>query len=73
LISALLTAIYMVSIGMRAFFPPWGFDREAIAGAKDPGWKMCLPIMLCALFTILLGIFSSPLVQFFKDVAAGIY
>lgn len=73
LISALLTAIYMISIAMRAFFPPWGFDREAIAGATDPGWKMCLPIMLCALFTMLLGVFSSPLVQFFRDVAAGIY
>lgn len=73
LISALLTAIYMVSIAIRAFFPPWGFDREAIAGAKDPSWRMCLPIMLCALFTILLGSFSSPLVEFFKDIAAGIY
>ncbi|MBQ8519678.1 MAG: proton-conducting membrane transporter [Agathobacter sp.] len=73
LISALLTAIYMISIAMRAFFPPWGFDREAIAGATDPGWKMCFPIMLCALFTILLGVFSSPLIQFFRDVAAGIY
>jgi len=73
LISALLTAIYMISIAMRAFFPPWGFDREAIAGSTDPGWKMCLPIMLCALFTILLGMFSSPLVDFFRDVAAGIY
>lgn len=73
LISALLTAIYMVSITIRAFFPPWGFDREAIAGAKDPGWKMCLPIVVCAICTVVLGLFSSPLVDFFRDVAAGIY
>ena len=73
LISALLTAIYMVSITMRAFFPPWGFDREAIAGAKDPGWKMCLPIVVCAICTVMLGLFSTPLVDFFRDVAAGIY
>ncbi len=73
LISALLTAIYMMSIVMRAFFPPVGFDKSTIAHVKDPGWKMCFPIMLCALFTILLGVFSSPLVQFFTDVAAGIY
>ena len=73
LISALLTAIYMVSIAMRAFFPPWGFDKEAIEGAEDPGWKMCLPIVVCAIGTLMLGLFSTPLIDFFREVAAGIY
>lgn len=72
LISALLTAIYMMSVVVRAFFPPWGFDREAIAGTTDPGWKMCLPIILCAVFTVALGLFSTPLVAFFRAVAAGL-
>ena len=73
LISALLTAIYMMSILMRAFFPPMNFDKTAIAKITDPGWKMCLPILLCAFFTVVLGMFSSPLVAFFRDVAMGIY
>lgn len=73
LVSALLTAIYMVSISIRAFFPPKGFDKEAIAEAKDPGWKMCLPIIVCAICTGLLGLFSTPLVDFFRNVATGIY
>jgi multicomponent Na+:H+ antiporter subunit D len=73
LISALLTAIYMMSIMMRACFPPKGFDDSAIVHITDPGWKMCVPIVLCAFLTMVLGIFSSPLVAFFKDVAAGIY
>ena len=72
LISALLTAIYMMSIIMRAFFPAVGFDDSAIAHIKDPGWKMCLPIVLCAVFTVLLGIFSTPLVEFLTAVAAGL-
>ncbi len=72
LISALLTAIYMMSVVVRAFFPPWGFDREAIAGTTDPGWKMCVPIIICAVFTIFLGLFSTPLVDFFRAVAAGL-
>lgn len=72
LISALLTAIYMMSVVVRAFFPPWGFDREAIAGTTDLGWKMCLPIILCAVFTVALGLFSTPLVAFFRAVAAGL-
>jgi multicomponent Na+:H+ antiporter subunit D len=73
LISALLTAIYMMSIMMRACFPPKGFHDSAIVHITDPGWKMCVPIVLCAFLTMVLGIFSSPLVAFFKDVAAGIY
>lgn len=72
LISALLTAIYMMTIMMRAFFPPAGFDRSTISHIKDPGWKMCFPIMLCAAFTMLLGVFSTPLVEFFTAVAAGL-
>lgn len=73
LISALLTAIYMMSIVMRAFFPPNDFDKATIRNAKDPGWKMCLPIITCAVLTLLLGFFSAPLVQFFKAVAVGVY
>ncbi len=73
LISALLTAIYMMSIVMRAFFPPHEFDRRTIAHVSDPGWKMCLPIIACATLTILLGLFSTPLVEFFTDVAMGLY
>ena len=72
LISALLTAIYMMSIAMRAFFPPVGFDRTTVSHVTDPGWKMCFPILLCAGFTVILGMFSAPLVEFFVAVAAGL-
>lgn len=73
LVSALLTAIYMMTIVIRAFFPPQEVDKNAIQNVKDPSWKMCLPIVACATFTIVLGFFSVPLVQFFRAVAAGIY
>lgn len=129
-ISALLTAIYMVTIVIRAFFPPLDTPvalsgckqndcmtkpiiipeddekshvsvqlhemsgdkneqissqvlsheeaiqvncEEPFADITDPGWKMCLPICVCAVLTIILGLCSAPLVQFFKDIAAGIY
>ena len=73
LISALLTAIYMMTIVIRAFFPPLEADKYAIRNAKDPSWKMCLPIIVCAVLTVVLGFFSAPLVQFFRAVAEGIY
>lgn len=70
MISALLTAIYMLSIVCRAFFPN---GKEAGMDAKDPSWKMCLPLLVCALCTIVLGFCSEPLIAFFRDVARGIY
>lgn len=72
LISALLTAIYMMTVLIRAFFPVVEFDDSEIAHIKDPGWKMCVPIVLCAVFTMILGVFSTPLVEFFAAVAAGL-
>jgi len=70
LVSALLTAIYMLSVVRRAFFP----DQTATdAAVTDPGWKMCLPLLICAACTILLGFCSEPLIAFFQDVAWGIY
>lgn len=73
LISALLTAIYMMSIVIRAFFPPADYDASKLENITDPGWKMCLPIVLCTVANVLLGWFSQPLVQFLADIAAGKY
>ena len=73
LISALLTAIYMMSIVMRAFFPSSDFKGDAIAKVTDPGWKMYVPLIICALGNLALGLLSQPLVQFFMDIAAGKY
>ncbi len=70
LISALLTAIYMLSIVRRAFFPN---EMEAAPDAADPGWKMCLPLLVCAACTILLGFCAEPLIAFFRAVAQGVY
>lgn len=73
LISALLTAIYMLGIVARAFFPKQGFDYNTISNLKDPTWKMCVPLIVCAIGTFLLGIYSKPLIQFLSDIATGLY
>ena len=67
--SALLTAMYMLSIVRRAFFP--GTTEEVPSSVTDPGWQMCLPLVLCAAATVLLGLFSAPLIEFFRSVALG--
>lgn len=72
LISALLTAIYMLTIVVRAFFPSKDFDYTTLSEVKDPNWKMLLPLFIFTVFIILFGVYSQPLLNFFADVAAGL-
>ncbi len=71
LISALLTAIYMLTMVVRAFFPGKDFDYSTVAEAKDPNWKMLLPLFVFTLCIIGFGLYSQPIVNFFNDVAEG--
>lgn len=71
LLSALLTAIYMLSIVIRAFFPNKEFDEDSIRDVKDPNWYMLLPLGFFALMIIVFGLNSAPIVQFFTEVANG--
>lgn len=73
LVSALLTAIYMLSIVVRAFFPGRDFDAGQIQDAHDPNWKMLVPLFTFTAFIILVGFHSQPIVNFFYDVATGVY
>ena len=73
LVSDLLTAIYMLTIVVRAFFPGKDFDDSSIKEFKDPNWKMLLPLFVFVFFIFAFGLYSQPLTDFFRDVAAGLY
>lgn len=73
LISALLTAIYMMTIVVRAFFPLKDFDEKSLSGIKDPNWKMLLPLFVFTVFMVVFGVYSQPVISFLSDVAAGLY
>lgn len=70
LISALLTAIYMLNVVVRAYFPKAQAETDA-AAVRDPSWRMCLPLLVCAFFVLALGFWSEPLIDFFQAVALG--
>ena len=70
MLSALLTAIYMMSVVCRAYFPARQVTQKT---AADPSWQMCLPLVVCAAATVLLGLFSTPLIAFFRAVAQGTF
>ncbi|MGN0388660.1 MAG: complex I subunit 5 family protein [Suilimivivens sp.] len=73
LISALLTAIYMLTIVVRAFFPEKGFDNRKRKEYRDPSWKMMVPLSIFAIFILIFGLYSGPIVDFLTDVANGLY
>lgn len=73
LISTLLTAIYMLTIVGRGFFPNKDFDMNILEGIKDPNWKMLFPLFIFTLNIIVFGLYSTPLIKFFTNVAAGMY
>ena len=71
LISALLTATYMFSIIIRAFFPVADFDYGKIKDAKDPNWLMLLPLCLFVIAMFYFGLNSGQLVDLFISIATG--
>ncbi len=72
LVSALLTAIYMMSISFRAFCPGRDFDRSTVDGFCDPGWRMRVPLVIFVIVLFLFGLHSAPLVELFTTIASGV-
>ena len=73
LISALLTAIYMLSIVIRAYFPGNAFDYGTLhEEIRDPDWRMMLPFLLFVAGMVVCGVYSEPFVEFFAGVAGGL-
>ena len=72
LVSALLTAIYMLSIVVRAFFPGKDFDYSAIRDVEDPNWMMLVPIGAAVIFIVVIGLHSGPLAEMLERIAGVI-
>lgn len=71
LVSALLTAIYMMTVVVRAFFPGKDFEESVNDTARDPGWRMMLPLAIFVIGMILFGVASGPVMKLLTDIAAG--
>ncbi len=72
LVSALLTAMYLLSIVVKVYFPGPSFDSKTIEDIKDPGPLMTVPLIILTITMILLGMFSNGLVSYIQKVAEGI-
>lgn len=71
LLSALLTAMYMLAIVVRAYFPKGGFDYGTIANVTDPNWQMLLPLFVFVAGMAVFGLHSAPFTELFLNIAQG--
>lgn len=69
LISALLTAGYLMPIVIRGFFP--GEDAPELPKC-EPGWGMRAPLILLTALMVLLGMFPTPLINLLSAVGAAL-
>jgi len=63
LISALLTAIYMLNVCIRAYFPSPCCDLAAVDSVKEAGTCMTVPMFILAAACLVFGLFSQPLIN----------
>ena len=73
LYSAFMTAIYMGTLVLKAWFPRKEQTLQFKDHEKDPGWKMKLPVLLFACIILGLGIFGKPLIGMIENVAYGVF
>jgi len=72
LYSALMTAIYMLTIIIRGFFPDNSYDKESLSAFSDPSWLMILPLAVFSFLTIAIGVHAQPLIDILNNVAFGL-
>ena len=71
LMSAVLTAIYMLVPAISAYAMP--LDETGLPSETcDPGWRMKLPLGILCVLMLVLAFASAPLSAFLGRVAAGI-
>ena len=68
LVSALLTAIYMLTVVCRAWFPARGEDK-GLAAVKEADWRMCVPLVILALGTVCTGLYAQGIVDVTRQIA----
>lgn len=70
LVSALLTAVYMLIPVIRAYFPPVDFDIKTLKDVKDPGWRMCIPFIIFSLSMIGLSFAAPWVMRVFDNISS---
>lgn len=69
LVSALLTAGYLLPITIAGFFPGPDYDYEHLE-KQDPTRQMLVPIMILAALAVILGVFPNTVVSYITELVS---
>lgn len=69
LISALLTAGYLLPVTVKGFLPGADFDYENLQ-KKEPNLWMVIPLLVLAALSLLLGVFPNPLTDYIQGIVS---
>lgn len=72
LVSALLTAGYLLPVTMRGFFPGDN-DRCREVSKKEPPLLMLIPLLVLATLALLLGVFPGGLTDICRQLASSVF
>ncbi len=85
IISSLLTAIYMMTIVVRAFYPAKNTNLKETEedpdagkkivpydGVKDPNWLMLLPLLIFVIAMFVFGLRPQPLIDIFEEISVSV-
>lgn len=71
IISALLTAAYLLPMSVRAFLPHEGFSGEFTAKDRDPSYRMLIPFAVLTAAMLYFGFRSGPLMNLLDRLISG--
>lgn len=67
LISALLTAGYLLPITIQGFFPGEDYDYGALQ-KKEPSLFMTIPVLLLTILSVLIGLFPEEVIRYLTQI-----
>ena len=70
IVSAILTAIYLLSVAVTAYFMP--LNTGETAETCDPSWRMKVPFAVLSCAIIAVGLLGAPLTDWLSRIAAGL-
>lgn len=71
LVSALLTAGYLLPITIKGFLPGADFDYQNLQ-KQEPAKIMVVPLVVLAALAILLGVFPNPLTNYISEIVSTV-
>lgn len=71
LVSALLTAGYLLPLTIQGFFPGSDYDYEHFKKREPSGW-MTIPLLILTVLSVLIGLFPTPLIDFLTRITSTI-